>query len=54
MWEFLNPSTLQMVAINMLHAAQSNDHSCRNNSGPRQGKPLLEQPQEPQLSVGKN
>ena len=45
MWDFLNPSTLQMVVTNALHAAQSNGHCHRYNSGSRQGKPFLGQPQ---------
>ena len=54
MWEFLNPSTLQMVVTNVLHAAQSNSHGCGYNSGSRQGKSFLGQPWEPQLSAGKD
>ena len=54
MLEFLNPSTLQMVVYNALHAAQSSSHSHSYNSGPRQGKPFLGWSWEPQLSAGKD
>ena len=54
MQEFLNPSTLQTVVSNVLHAAQSSSHGRSYNSGPRQGKPFLGQPWEPQLSAGKD
>ena len=54
MQEFLNPSTLQTVVSNGLHTTQSSSHSCSYNSGPRQGKPFLGQPWEPQLSAGKD
>ena len=54
MQEFLNPSTLQMVVYNVLHAAQASSHSHSYNSGPRQGKPFLGWSWEPQLSAGKD
>ena len=55
MQEFLNPSTLQTMVTNALHATQSSNCSCgNNNSDSRQGKPFLGRPQEPQLSAGKD
>ena len=55
MWEFLNPTALQTIVTNTLHATQSSGHGQghHNSSGTRQGKPFLGKPQEPQLSAGK-
>ena len=55
MWEFLNPSTLQIMVTNALQAAQANSQGCGNNNlGSRQGKSYLGRPQELQLSAGKD
>ena len=54
MWEFFNLSTLQTVVSNALHAAQASSHGHSCNSGSRQGKPFLGQPQEPQLLARKD
>ena len=54
MHEFLNPSALQMVVSNVLHAAYASSHDHSYSSGPRQGKSFLGQPWEPQLSAGKD
>ena len=56
MHEYLHPSTLQTAITNVLQAAQSNLHGHGGSHGfaPREGKPFLGQPREPQLSVGKD
>ena len=56
MHEYLHPSTLQTAVTNALQAVQGNSHGCGGSHGfaPREGKPFLGQPREPQLSVGKD
>ena len=56
MHEYLHPSTLQTAVTNALQAAQSNlcGHGGSCGFAPREGKPFLGQPREPQLLVGKD
>ena len=56
MHEYLHPSTLQTAVTNALQAAQSNSwgHGGLHGFAPREGKPFLGQPREPQLSAGKD
>ena len=56
MHEYLHPSTLQTAVTNALQAVQGNLCGCGGSCGfaPREGKPFLGQPREPQLSVGKD
>ena len=56
MCEYLHPSTLQTAVTNVLQAAQSNLCGCGGSHGfaPREGRPFMGQPREPQLSAGKD
>ena len=56
MHEYLHPSTLQTAVTNALQAAQSNLHGHGGLCGftPREGRPFLGQPREPQLLAGKD
>ena len=56
MHEYLHPSTLQTAITNVLQTAQSNLCGCGGSHGftPREDKPFLGQPREPQLLVGKD
>ena len=56
MREYLHPSTLQTAVTNALQAAQSNLCGRGGSHGftPREGKPFLGQPREPQLLAGKD
>ena len=56
MYEYLHPSTLQTAVTNALQAAQSNlcGHGGSHGFTPREGKPFLGWPREPQLSAGKD
>ena len=56
MHEYLHPSTLQTAVTNVLQAAQSNLHGCGGSCGfvPREGRPFLGWPREPQLLAGKD
>ena len=56
MHEYLHPSTLQTAVTNVLQAAQSNLHGHGGSCGftPREGRPFLGQPREPQLLAGKD
>ena len=56
MCEYLHPSTLQTAVTNALQAAQSNScgHGGSHGFTPREGRPFLGQPREPQLSAGKD
>ena len=56
MHEYLHPSTLQTTVTNALQTAQSNLHGRGGSSGftPREGRPFLGQPREPQLLAGKD
>ena len=54
--EYLHPSTLQTAVTNVLQAAQSNScgHGGSHGFAPREGRPFLGWPREPQLSAGKD
>ena len=56
MHEYLHPSTLQSAVTNALQAVQGNLHGHGGSCGftPREGKPFLGQPREPQLLAGKD
>ena len=56
MCDYLHPSTLQTAVTNALQAAQSNSHGHGGSCGftPREGRPFLGQPREPQLSADKD
>ena len=56
MHEYLHPSTLQTAITNVLQVAQSNSrgHGGLRGFAPREGKPFLGQPREPQLLAGKD
>ena len=56
MCEYLHPSTLQTAVTNVLQAAQSNLHGHGGSCGfaPREGRPFLGWPREPQLLAGKD
>ena len=56
MHEYLHPSTLQTAVTNALQAAQSisRGHGGSHGFAPRENKPFLGQPREPQLSAGKD
>ena len=56
MHEYLHPSTLQTAVTNALQAAQSNScgHGGSHGFTPREGRPFLGQPREPQFSAGKD
>ena len=56
MCEHLHPSTLQAAVTNGLQAAQSNSNDRGTSQGfaPREGRPFLGRPREPQLSASKD
>ena len=56
MHEYLHPSTLQTAVTNALQTAQSNSCGHGGSCGftPREGRPFLGWPREPQLSAGKD
>ena len=56
MHEYLHPSMLQTAVTNVLQAVQGNlcGHGGSRGFTPREGKLFLDQPREPQLSVGKD
>ena len=56
MHKYLHPSTLQTAGTNALQAVQSNSHSHGTSQGfaPREGRPFLGRPREPQLLASKD
>ena len=56
MHEYLHPSTLQAAVTNALQAVQGNSHGHGTSHGfvPREGKPFLGRPREPQLLASKD